>query len=410
MNDEQQVEGLIRRAGGTVGHAPDFDEIYRRSRRRRTARTATAVVTVVALVVVAGVAINAIPIRQTIRFAQTGREPAVEVGSGAATSRADAAMVEGSFRATVKRGRGPADIIDVVDGRVHARAGTPREYFALAEWRGFGDDARVVVDEQIVSGEETYVRARARAQGPARWYRYTGSLAGLQPGLTGTTLPVFTEGTHGFSRVEDAEAAAQGLTRYSADVAAADLDFLAWFAPMPGTYEGADASIDIWVDASGRVHRIKEVLRSEAEYPNVTRFDRFDALGPIALPFGEGDEVPVAADVVGAVFEACGDPRLGDALSERVRAELDGDEDVASYEILDVPAWEQADNMPVTDDPLFIVAVRFGDDVSEGVALEKKMQRLTAVDAGSFNEGSSDSQGHAWLCGNSLASWIELDG
>jgi hypothetical protein len=84
--------------------------------------------------------------------------------------------------------------------------------------------------------------------------------------------------------------------------------------------------------------------------------------------------------------------------------------DDASGVILDVPAWEQADNMPVTDDPLFIVAVRFGDDVSEGVALEKKMQRLTAVDAGSFNEGSSDSQGHAWLCGNSLASWIELDG
>jgi hypothetical protein len=76
MNDDEQVARLIRRAGGIVDHAPDFDEVYRRSRRRRTAKTATAVFTVVALVAIAVVAANAFPTQRTVRFAQTGREPA----------------------------------------------------------------------------------------------------------------------------------------------------------------------------------------------------------------------------------------------------------------------------------------------------------------------------------------------
>jgi hypothetical protein len=91
-------------------------------------------------------------------------------------------------------------------------------------------------------------------------------------------------------------------------------------------------------------------------------------------------------------------------------AELEGDEDIASYEFLDVPAGEQVANVPVPDNRLFVVAVRFGDDVSEGGAVEETMQRLSAFDAGSFEERASDSQGHAWVCGNALASWIELDG
>jgi hypothetical protein len=99
------------------------------------------------------------------------------------------------------------------------------------------------------------------------------------------------------------------------------------------------------------------------------------------------------------MFEGCGDPALAETLLERLSAELDRDEDVARYETYDSPAWE-----------LFGVEVRFGDHVSEGAALEEKMQRLSAIDAGSRGKGPSDSQGQASLCSHGRFSWIDLEG
>jgi hypothetical protein len=319
------------------------------------------------------------------------------------TAEPDAAAVDGSYRATVQYGDEETRTIDIVDGRVHVRFDPPHRFSAPAAWRGFAGGEPVFVDEHIISGDETYMHARTGSQGRADWYRYVGPV-NWDAGLTATALPVFTEDDGGFSRVQDAEAAARGLTRYSADIAAADLDFLGWFSPLSGdmNFERNQASVDIWVDASGRVHRIEEVTWAEAEFATTTRFDRFDALGAIAVPFGKGDDVPVAADVGGITLTACGDAAAGDPLRERLREVLNAEDGVASYKFLDKPTPKQDkidDTQARPDDRLFIVAVRLRD------VNFRAPDRLLNVSAGSLF-----GQSYADLCSVASAEWIELEG
>jgi hypothetical protein len=82
MTDDERIAGLIRRTGASVDGSPDFDEIYRRSRRRRIARFATSLAVTLVLAVVAGVSINAIPTSRTIRFAQTATQAAPSTEPG----------------------------------------------------------------------------------------------------------------------------------------------------------------------------------------------------------------------------------------------------------------------------------------------------------------------------------------
>jgi hypothetical protein len=413
VTDHQQIAGLIRRAGGTVGDAPDFDEIYRRARHRRTTRIAATAVVTVALAVVAGVGINAIPVQRTIEFLRTDRERAVEVRTDASEGRATEAMVEGSFRVTIRHGSAPPFSADVVDGQPRVVRSAQR-FSAPANWDGFGE-ADVFVDEQMVFEDEFYLRARTSAQGPARWYRYTGSRSELTGFASDQMrLPVFTEEIQGFSRVEDPKAAEQGLARYSAaDAPAADIDFLVrYIRATPAEYgRGDEATIDIWVDADRRVHRIKEVLHTDGGSVRIVQFDRFDAVGPLAPPFEEGEEAPVAADAMGGVIHTCGDPALADTLRERLEAVLDRPEIVASYEIFDEPAWVQAGNTPLSDNRLFVAAVRFGDNITmDSAALEEMRQDVGAADDGLSSGLPTEGEGSAGVCKNHRKRWIDLEG
>jgi hypothetical protein len=331
----------------------------------------------------------------------------------AAGDRPDAGPVDGSYRAVQRHGDDPADTYLVAGGRALLRAGTPQESFPLTGWRGFGPSTSVHVDEQLLVDDETYLRLRVDEQTRSRWHRYTGSQAPWPPGLAGTPPPVFHDGTRGFDRVDDDEAEAQGLTRYTADADAADLDFLGWFAPGFGSSEPTATTVDVWVDADGRVRRLKKVTRTEPDWPSVTRFDRFDAVDPIDPPDAAGDELPVVEDVAGMILNACGDPAFDDELVERVTAELTDDAGVDEFEILDGPAVEQgAAAPPYLEDQLFVVALRFTDDIEADVmAIEEKAQQFASVTAGDVPETqSADRQGYATICGNELLQWVGIDG
>jgi hypothetical protein len=301
--------------------------------------------------------------------ADAGEPAATESQRGSADPGEPAATVR-SFRVTVQHEDGRPTIFNFVDGRVlldHLR-----QFDEPAAWRGFGTAEPVVVDQEMISGDELYLHARTSAQEQSRWYRYSGTRLNGDPAwteeLTGMTLPVFTEGTRGFRRVDDAEAAAQGLTRYSANVAStarADLESFGFFSPWAGNMNYAEsgensATLDIWVDAGGRVHRMDQVVFGEGR--TRTTFDHFDKAPPIDLPSGD---VPAATDAWGMTLTAVGDPALAEELREQVSAALDGDEHVESYRFLDKPTPEQDridDTRPTPDDRIFIVAVRLTGD------------------------------------------------
>jgi hypothetical protein len=335
----------------------------------------------------------------------------------AATTQPAPAAVEGSFRATVRWIGEPSlpDVLtfDVVDGRMHVRTDTP-ERDGVPEpwgvWPGFGDATPVFIDEQITSGDEIYLRARAGEHGSVRWYRYTGPrlklpVWGRPPVGEDLTLPVFTEGTRGFRRVDDADAEARGLTRYSARESGADVDFLGWFGDMHGEPGSPSAPpMDIWVDGSGRVRRVLD--RPADALPVDIRFDQFDGLNPIAVPPGEGDEVPVATDTLGMSLVGCGDPARSDALREAVRADLAGNDDVASYEFFDWSTGEADRIAPdvqddVTDE-LFVAVARYNDDVDIDAMHEREGQRLPELG----DQLTPD----AYVCSYETLDWIELEG
>jgi hypothetical protein len=308
-----------------------------------------------------------------------GQREAVTTGSGTA--------VQGSFRATVRYFETPAIpeiTYDVVDGRVRAWTDTPQRVPAASyrSWDGFAETTPTLANEQIIVGDETYLHAWAGEQGQARWYRYINSQArwgprsNSRPPRAGElTVPVFREGTRGFRRVENADAAARGLTRYSAPVSTADVSFLGWFAPvgespMENSLEG---EMDIWVDGEGRVRRVRWQEPGLPQLSMAIRFDQFDALGEIVLPSGEGDGLPVATDVYAVQAVGCGDPEFADALRENVEAQLDGTDIVESYEFHDRSSPQAArvdrrDFYEYLGDPgdvLFVVIARLEDDATD---------------------------------------------
>jgi hypothetical protein len=95
-------------------------------------------------------------------------------GQRAAVITGSSAAVEGSFRATVRyvgEPTIPEVTFDVVNGRVHARTGTPQRVpAAWRGWNGFGETAPVLVDEQIIAGDET-----CHMPGPANKGRHAGT-------------------------------------------------------------------------------------------------------------------------------------------------------------------------------------------------------------------------------------------
>jgi hypothetical protein len=366
-----------------------------------------------------------LPLRQEAAIAQRGAEP-------------DPAAVAGSYRAVVDYKDGTTQIFELVDGRVHGRQDPPYRTGPPTSWQGFGGGPVVSVDEQIQSGDATYIRARADGRDEAVWYRRTKPT--WHEGLPATPVPRFAEGTRGFREVRDAEAGAQGLVRYSADIERAELDFLGWFSPLAGNagtthlpdtgadnanYWRGDGRIDIWVDAEGRVRRAEDVgcvvlgRTGCAEYEPrprvVTRFDRFDALPPIAVPFDEGDAVTEAAQAGGITVVGCGDPAFDEPLRQRVAEGLDANGDIASHRIMDMPPPDLADGVArlhAERNGLFVAAARFrdGSDLDAGF---RRARSLEAIVEGEPPRGSGwpsgPARGYAGVCAVESADWIELD-
>jgi hypothetical protein len=332
----------------------------------------------------------------------------------------DAGGVKGSFRAVQDF---PAETFVVAGGRALLRPSdgwTGPVYHPASEWRGFGEVTSMRVDGQVLfDGDQMYLRIDANEE-PFRWYRYSGSQPPWPPGLAETPQPVFEEGTRGFERVDDEDAQAKGLTRYTADVDAADLDFLGWFGPTNDIFGPPVATVDIWVDADGRVRRLEERTRSDPDHPRVTRFDRFDAVDSIDPPYPEGADAPVVKDVAGMFVYAYGDPAFADELRERVTAELEGDADIAEFELFERSAAERNDG-PILDNELFVAALRFTDDFgADRDAHVKKLDRLARLSAGDLPANAQevfrlhgafeDPQGFAATYAPGLVYAMTLDG
>jgi hypothetical protein len=339
------------------------------------------------------------------------RRGAVQPGAGG---------VEGSFRAVQNV---PAATFLVAGGRalIQHSIGTRWDVSPAGDWRGFGDVTSMRVEQQMFDGDQMYLLIRANGEQRPRWYRYSGGLKAWPPGLAETPQPVFEEGTRGFERVDDEDAQAKGLTRYTADADAADLDFLGWFGPTNDTFGPPVATVDIWVDADGRVRRLEEMLQTAPALPTITRFDRFDAVEPIDLPYPEGADAPVAEDIAGMMMYAYGDPAFADELRDRVTAELEGDADIAEFEIFERSAAEKRNDPPTAlDYELFVVGLRFADDIVADLdAQGRKLDRLVRISVGELPAGLSpedgqphglDRQGYAALYAPALLSWMTLDG
>jgi hypothetical protein len=342
-------------------------------------------------------------------------------GEGVTDTKPDAGGVEGSYRAVQQDGEDvllPPVTFLVAGGRALIRhsSGPMSDVSPAGAWRGFGDVTSMRFEQEMFDGDQMYLLIRANGEQQPRWYRYSGGLKAWPPGLAETPQPVFEEGTRGFERVDDEDAQAKGLTRYTADVDAADLDFLGWFGPANDTFGPPVVTVDIWVDADGRVRRLKEMSRTAPEMPTITRFDRFDAVDPIDLPYPEADDAPVAKDIAGLVMYAYGDPAFADELRERVTAELEGDADIAEFEIFERSAAERNDG-PILESELFVAALRYTDDITVDLdAQRRKLDQFLTVGVGAVpanvSEGDvpADPQGYAALYIPAMVSWMTLEG
>jgi hypothetical protein len=341
-------------------------------------------------------------------------------GDGVTDTQPDAGGVEGSYR-VVRQQWGMVDTYLVAGGRVLLQpSGAGWDHYPADQWQAFGEATRLRIEQVLLDGEQMYVRIGANRETQSRWYRYSGSRPRRMPRMAVTPLPVFEEGTRGFEPVDDQDAHANGLTRYTADADAADLDFLGWFSETSGIPGPPVTMVDIWVDADGRVRRLEERRQADPDDPVITRFDQFDAVEPINLPYPEDADAPVARDVVGAVLYAYGDPAFADELRDRVTAELEGDADIAEFEIFERSAEDNSIYDPVGEHELFLTAVRFTDDVVADLDAQlRKMDpfaRLTAgavpanVTPGNGPPRGSDPQGYAAFSQRELHQWITLDG
>jgi hypothetical protein len=384
--------------------APEGGSAPRRASgpRRRTLQPIAAVITA-AVILASGVLVSNVVTRRGSVQPDPGVQP-------------DPAVVEGSFRA-VDGLTGTTYLVAGGRALVQYRVG-PSDVSPHGSWRGFGDATNVRVEQQMFDGDQMYLLIRANGEQP-RWYRHSGSMT-LPPGLAETPQPIFEEGTRGFERVDDEDAQAQGLTRYTADADAADLDFLGWFGPPNDVLGSSVATVDIWVDGDGRVRRLDEITHLPSEMAMVTRFDRFDAVEAIDLPYPEGADAPVAEDSAGMVMYAWGDRAFADELREHVTAELEADADIAEFEIFQRSAAERK-NGPILEDELFAVGLRFTDDITADLDTQRrKLDQLASLTVGDvpahaqealrLNGTARNPQGYAAIYAPALDSWMTLDG
>ena len=339
------------------------------------------------------------------------------------TGQPGAGGVEGSFRAVRHVGAVPVDTFLLAGGRAlippSSESTMPGD--AEREWRGLGGPASMRIDSQVLfDGDQVYLRISADG-GPFRWYRYRGAQAMWPPGLAETPQPVFEERTRGFERVDDEDAQAQGLTRYTADVDAADLDFLGWFTPANHPSGPTVTRVDILADSDGRVRRLEEHARTDPGHVSVIEFDRFDAVEPIDPPYQDDADAPVAEDVAGMMMYAYGDPAFADDLRERVTVALERDPDIATFEIYERSAADKRNEGPDLEGELFVVALRFTDDIVADLdAQREKLDRLSRLSAGALPANAEevlrtgdvfpDPQGFAAIYGPGLIFWKTLDG
>lgn len=325
------------------------------------------------------------------------------------SERADAGVVGGNFRVTVRYGSQPAAVYDVADGHVRARLGDPWRFAAPASWRGFSGAEPVVVDSWLLAGDQWYLHARAATAARSRWYRFDEPPPRYERDLATSAIPRFATGTAGFTRVQDPAAAGAGLTRWTADVDAADLAFLGRFAPTYYNvhYAPGDATVDVWVDGDRHVRRTAVVVPGRPDESIITTFAHAGAVAPIAVP--DGTRVPVATRHEGMTIEACGDPSAAAALRVELDAALADDTDVAAYRLLPkpTPAQDRSDDTQVDpDDRLFLVAARFRDGVDAGRALD----RAATGPPGNLTVGDPVSDSSASVCEVGSADWMELGG
>jgi hypothetical protein len=334
-------------------------------------------------------------------------------GEGPVPTTQQAGGVEGSYRAVWQSGDGPTDTFLVAGGRALIRPGdTVWDVYPARQWQGFGEASSMRFEQMLLDGDQMYLLIRANPEKPPRWYRYSGSRAPWPPGLAETPQPVFEEGTRGFERVDDEDAQAKGLTRYTADADAADLDFLGWFASTNRTPGPPATTVDIWVDADGRVRRLEEVRRADPDNPSITRFDRFDAVDPINLLYPEGADAPVAEDIAGMILYTYGDPAFADELHEHVVAELEGDADIREFAIWERSSADKRKDGPNLESELFVVVVRFNTYIAADVnALRTKVDRLASLSVGDVPaDVSADPQGYAAIYTPTPVFWMRLGG
>lgn len=316
--------------------------------------------------------------------------------------------VDGSYRALRQQGDAPPQIIEVVGGRARVRLGVASMVRVPTSWRGFAGATPVTVEGWIEDSDTHLVLAGPSVERHAAWYRQAPPPdTPYHPTVYETTIPRFSRGTAGFRRIGDVAAAARGMTRWTADVADADLAFLGYFAPTWGNvgYAPGKASIDVWVDEAGRVRRFGVV---GADDPTVVRFGAFDSLTAIDDPSdGDGDALPVASARHGMTVDFCGDPAAADALRAEVHRVLDGDPDVASYRILPkpTPAQDLADDTAMEpDDRVFMVAATLRD----GVHPRRALNRAANGPLGTLAAADPGGQRHASVCSIGSTDWLEL--
>lgn len=382
-----------------------------------------AAVMVMVIVVGAGIVVARVVSRPSAVIDEGVPPTASEAGDGPSvsideelTNRADVTMllnappdpgaVPGSYLAVVDASEQGSDIVEVVGDTVWLQYAEPWENGVPASWRGFGTSDRLYLVEDLVTGDELFAKLRVGPAGAPAWYRRpTAPVARYGRDIAATPIPTYTDGTRGFERVDDPTATASELTRWSADVATADLGFLGPFAPTyrNNDYAQGEARIDIHIDDVRRVRTV--TVDPEKGSPTTTRFGRFDGLAPITVPPGD---VPVAKDVSGMSVEGCGHEDAEDGLRDRLATILNEEPNIAASEFVPMPTPEHDKidgGPPPREDRLFVVAVRFRDTADAEVTYDRVSDRL-----GDVTVDVTDGDEFAYTCSVGTVGWIELAG
>ena len=310
MSDDERLAGLIRRAGGSTGDAPDLATIARRARRRRVARITTGVAAAVAvLAAVAVVAFDTISTSRTVRFAQAGRQAAA---SPSAAGRSDAGGV-----AAPRPSPAPSDpretvdevpegaLVAVPDGFVIVSGNVPAEVW-------FSRDARAWTVQEA-QGLDSDVPSDVAATPD-------GAIAVLD-----VTPALWTSDDRGRSwrRVDLPRAVAGAAPTQVAG------DATSWF--LAGSRPGEAFVFAVARDAPGEYRRVEgdlahgrdllvpeiaaggagAVLTADGRRPAVWYIAPSLAVTPVAGVFGDARITAVAARADGFVATVAGGPEAG---------------------------------------------------------------------------------------------------